>query len=305
MPSGMRTDVHQHLLPEPLVIALARRRRAPRIVRDGGGWSLELVGEPATPFRPADHDPLRRARLAERDGIERVLVSLSTALGLEALPAEESAPLLALFNDGVLELGAPFALWAAVARGVEDADASLDAGALGVALPAGALAGPRELARLAPLLERLEARSAPVFVHPGPAAVARPAPAWWPAMTSYVADMNAAWHGFAAWGRPRHPDLRIVYAMLAGGAPLHAERLAARGGPAEAVHDPRAWFDVSSYGARAIDAMIRVVGVDRLVHGSDRPVAEPPAPGLLGEAVEHALAVANPQRALGAVGVPA
>jgi hypothetical protein len=93
--------------------------------------------------------------------------------------------------------------------------------------------------------------------------------------------------------------------MLAGGAPLHAERLAARGGPAEAVHDPRAWFDVSSYGPRAIDAMIRVVGVDRLVHGSDRPVAEPPAPGLLGEAVGHALAVVNPQRALGAVGVPA
>src|SRR3954462_9701443 len=123
MPSGMRTDVHQHLLPEPLVTALARRRRGARIVSDGRGWSLELAGEPATPFRPADHDPLRRARLPQRGRVGRVPGSLSPALGLEALPAEESAPLLALFNDGVPELGAPFALWAAVARGVENADA--------------------------------------------------------------------------------------------------------------------------------------------------------------------------------------
>ena len=74
--------------------------------------------------------------------------------------------------------------------------------------------------------------------------------------------------------------------MLAGCAPLHAERLAARGGPADAVHDElTSWFDVSSYGPQAVDAMLRVVGVDRLVHGSDRPVAEPPP-----------LAVARPAR---------
>src|SRR4051812_34329239 len=209
----MRTDVHQHLLPEPLVAALARRGRPPRIVPDGLGWSLELAGEPASAFRPEDDDPDRRARLAERDGVEAVVVSLSTALGVEALPAHEAAPLLDLFYRGMLELGAPFALWAALLPGTADADALLDAGAAGVALPAGALAGPRELARIAPLLDALEARDAPVFVHPGPAVVAPSSPPWWPALTSYVAEMSAAWHAFAAWGRPRHPALRVVYAM--------------------------------------------------------------------------------------------
>ena len=303
----MRTDVHQHLLPEPLVAALARRRLPPRIVADGAAWSLELAGEPASVFRPEDHDPRLRARLAEDDGIDRVVVSLSTALGIESLPADDAAPLLDLFNRGVRELGAPFGLWGAVVAGAPavDADALLDAGALGLALPAGALEAPQALARVAPLLERLEERGAPVFVHPGPAAVAPSAPAWWPALTSYVAGMAAAWHGFAVWGRPRHPRLRVVFAMLAGAAPLHAERLAARGGPADAVHDPLAWFDVSSYGPRALDAMIRAVGVDRLVLGSDRPVADPPPVAALGAAVEHALAVANPGRALGTVAVPA
>jgi predicted TIM-barrel fold metal-dependent hydrolase len=85
--------------------------------------------------------------------------------------------------------------------------------------------------------------------------------------------------------------------MLAGGAPLHAERLAARGGPAHAaLNDPHSFFDVSSYGARAVDAMLRIVGVDRLLYGSDRPVVAPPALDGLGTAVLHAIAEVNPAR---------
>jgi len=124
------------------------------------------------------------------------------------------------------------------------------------------------------------------------------APSWWPAMTDYVSQMSAAWHAWAAWGRPAHPRLTVVWAMLAGGAPLHAERLSVRGGPADAVHDELTFFDVSSYGPRTVDAMLRVVGADRLVHGSDRPVAAPPALASLGPSLAHALAEANPQHLL-------
>jgi hypothetical protein len=84
--------------------------------------------------------------------------------------------------------------------------------------------------------------------------------------------------------------------MLAGLAPLHAERLAARGGPTDAVHDPLTAFDTSSYGPRAIDAMLRVVGVDRLLYGSDRPVVASTDLSSLGTAAEHALFVTNPER---------
>ncbi len=115
-------------------------------------------------------------------------------------------------------------------------------------------------------------------------------------MTSYVAEMQAAWLAWAEWGRPAHPSLKVVWAMLAGCAPLQVERLAARGGPAGAVHDDHAWFDVSSYGPHAVDAMLRVVGVDRLVLGSDRPIADPPALASLGPAVRHAVSKANPAR---------
>ena len=290
------TDLHQHLWPDGMLRLLARRTAPPRLRRDAGGWTLELAGEAPAPLDLSAHDAEARAATARTDGLERVLVAPSTPLGIEALPAREAQPLLDAFHAGVLELGAPFGLWGSAALAEPapgEVDALLDAGAAGLCLPAEALGGPDALARVAPLLERLEARGAPLLVHPG-AAADPDAPAWWPALTSYVAAMQAAWLAWAQWGRPAHPELKVVWAMLAGGAPLHVERLAARGGPAAAVHDERAWFDVSSYGPKAVDAMLRVVGVDRLVHGSDRPVVDPPSLAALGPAFRHAVTRANP-----------
>jgi 6-methylsalicylate decarboxylase len=287
-----------------LLRELAVRTAPPRLRRDGREWLLELPGEPPSPVDLADHDPGVRALEAERDGTDVVGIALSVPLGIELLPAAEAQPLLDAFHDGVAELGGPFRFWAATAltgpgAGALEIDALLDRGAIGATVPAGALASEVGLVRLSALLSRLEARDAPLFVHPGPAPAAhRGAPPWWPAMTAYVADMHAAWHAWAAWGRASHPRLRVLFAMLAGCAPLHAERLAARGGPAQAVHDELTYFDVSSYGPRTVDAMLRVVGADRLVNGSDRPVAEPPLLDALGPSLAHALAEANPARLL-------
>jgi 6-methylsalicylate decarboxylase len=299
------TDVHQHLWPEPLLGLLAARRSAPRLCREGAappsgrtGWRLELAGEPATAFDPSEHDPAARLALVTRDGLERVVVAPSAPLGIESLPADEAQPLLDAFHAGVREIGGPFVPWGSLALAAADpaaVDALLGLGAVGLCLPAAALTGPDRLERVGPVLERLAAWEAPLFVHPGPApAEASHLPAWWPPMTAYVSEMQTAWLAWAEWGRPAHPDLKVVWAMLAGAAPLQAERLAARGGPADAVYDDRAWFDVSSYGPQAVDAMLRVVGVDRLVLGSDRPIADPPALAAFGPAVLNAVSRVNP-----------
>ena len=168
MSEPMRTDLHQHLLPEPLIGALARRSAAPQVVGSGPTLRLELAGEPLSALRVRDHDPAARAAEAEREGIDRIVVSLSTALGIEALPADEARPLVDAFNHGILELGGPFELWGAALE-ADDVDALLDAGARGITLPALALVDGRAEA----LLDRLEARDAPLFVHPGPALVRR------------------------------------------------------------------------------------------------------------------------------------
>ena len=93
-------------------------------------------------------------------------------------------------------------------------------------------------------------------------------------MVSYVQQMHAAWFAFRVHGRPRHPRLRVCFAMLAGLAPLHSERFAARAGD-RGVVDQDVFLEISSYGTRAVDATVRVLGIDVLVNGSDRPYASP------------------------------
>jgi hypothetical protein len=298
-----RTDVHQHIWPEAFVAALARRTAPPRLRRDpSDALHLELAGEPPSLFSPAEHAPDARRRAAGRDRVDRVLVAPSLPLGIEALRAEEAWPLIDAWLDGVLELGAPFAPWGTLpldGAAPADVEALLDRGCVGLALSAATVAAPDWLHRAGIVLEALSRRDAPLLVHPGPAPAGRAPAGWWPALTGYVADLHAARLAWAAWGRPAHPRLRVVFAALAGGAPLHAERVAARGGPAGLADDPLTFYDTSSYGPLAIEAVGRVVGLDQLVLGSDRPMVDGSAAHGLGEAADAALAQANVERLLG------
>jgi 6-methylsalicylate decarboxylase len=294
---GLITDVHQHLWPPALIDGLRRRTAPPRL----RGWRLELAGEPDYDVVPADHDVGRRAQQARDDGLGAAIVSLSSALGIEELAPGEAAPLLDAYHDGALELPAPFRAWAAAGLSELDPDAlgrRLDRGFVGLQLPATTLLDERGYDRVAPLLGVLETRERALFVHPGPATPSRGGvvPGWWPAIVDYVQQMHAAWYGFRVFGRPRHPRLRVCFAMLAGLAPLHSERFAARAGERSVV-DEHCFFEISSYGTRAVDAVVRTLGIDVLVNGSDRPYAEPVVVDL-GEAVMHALRNSNPDRLL-------
>ncbi|WP_445152028.1 amidohydrolase [Baekduia sp. Peel2402] len=306
------TDVHQHLWPEGFVAALAARSDAPAVRRDGRGWVISVPGEPDSPFGTATHDPVVRAAGLRATGLDRALLCMSTPLGVEALDEDQSRPLLDAWHDGVFAAGDVFGVWGALpVHGAVpgDVDALLDRGAVGISLPAAALASPSLVEAAGPVLAALAARDAPLFVHPGP--IGPPAAArddgdaaWWPALTTYVSDVHLAWHAFLGWGLPSHPTLRVCFAMLAGLAPLHAERLSLRGGPAEAINNANLFYDTSSYGPRAIAAMAGVVGVDQLVTGSDRPVVDPPLHPPLGKDADALMSTTNVHRLLHGRSVP-
>jgi hypothetical protein len=279
----MKTDIHQHLWTAPLVEALSRRRELPFIRREHGLTVLFLAGEQPYVIDPDVEAPDSRAELVARDGLDRALVCLSSPLGIEALPREAGAELIDAYHEGALALGEPFGVWGALALDQPDPDdveEALNCGCVGISLPAGALAGVDMLARLSPVLARIQSRGVPLFVHPG-RGTRRPTheaslgdPLWWPALTSYVADMQAAWLTWVSAAQRLFPELHVVFAMLAGLAPLHTERLRARGGPLTRKADPTIFYDTSSYGPQAVDLMERMVGVDQLVYGSDRPVVD-------------------------------
>ncbi|WP_244929680.1 amidohydrolase [Nocardioides sp. W7] len=290
-------DLHQHLWPAPLVELLRRRTRAPYL----RGWTLHTAGEAPYDVRVEDHDVDRRIALDLEAGIGLACPSLSAPLGLESLPREEADAALAAWHEGAATLPAHFAPWASVP--VVDPDpaglAELLAGPfVGVQLPATQVATPGGWDVVGDVLAVAASAGKPVFVHPGPTAVDG-APSWWAPVVGYVAQLQAAWWGWhAAAGRAQHPSLRLVFAAGAGLAPLQHERLAARGGDAGTV-DRDVFVETSSYGAQGVDALIRVLGIDVVALGSDRPYAEP-LPALFGEAATRAIRVDNPRRALGA-----
>lgn len=280
----MRVDVHQHVWTTPLLDALATRAMLPFVRRSGGATVLHCAGE--RPYR-IDVDgelPSRRQALLHADRIDLAMIALSSPVGIEALPRDDSLELIQAHLDGASDLGAGFAGWGPIALDQPvpaDVDRVLARGCLGVSLPAGALLRRESLFAIGPVLERIAEREVPLFVHPGhgpgghtPEAPATE-PSWWRALTGYVAQMQAAWLTFVTAGRSEHAQLTVLFAMLAGGAPLLSERLGSRGAPGIELRDPLIFYDTSSYGPAAIKAMAQVVGISQLLYGSDRPVIEP------------------------------
>ncbi len=278
----MQIDLHQHVWTEPLLDALAGRRSLPFVSRADGLTLLHCSGE-----RPyvIDVDAERRERRADllaHDRLDRAIVALSSPIGIETLRRTTATQLIDAHLDGVSALGERFGAWGPLAlreSHPDDVDALLARGCIGISLPAPAISGIGALEAIGPLLERVAARRVPLFIHPGPTGGlwegSLNEPLWWPALADYVAQMQAAWLTVVTQGRREHPDLIVVFAMLAGCAPLQAERLATRGGPSVDVRDPRIYYDTSSYGPVAIDAIAQLVGARQLVYGSDRPVVEP------------------------------
>lgn len=284
--------MHQHLWPAALVEALRARMHPPLL----HGWTLHTATEAPYDVRSNDHDPAARAEL---DPDTDILLSLSTPLGIEALDPDDAAPLLDAWCDGVAALPEPFRGWAATTETDPDLDAlkgRLTGGFVGLQVSATALRTPHQIEHAALTLGLCETLGSPVLVHPGPAQVDADVPAWWPAVVDYSAQLQAAWWSWHAAGRAMFPDLRICFVAGAGLAPVHHERFTARGGGRYVV-DPNSYVDTASYARQGVDALTRVLGIDVIVLGSDRPYAEP-ADAHLGDAARHAISVSNPHRFL-------
>jgi 6-methylsalicylate decarboxylase len=242
-------DVHQHLWPEQLVAALRKRSRPPRIDGD------ELILEEGTFEAGLDaHSLEARIGLLDDVGIDVAVVSLQPTLACDGIPE-----LVDAYHRGILEL-----VDASDGRLRAFAVAECREGFAGACMPA-----PAVVAGIAELADELVSAGQTLFIHPGPVAPPPPgAPPWWSALVDYPAQMQAA---YAAWLTRGHPELPIVFAFLAGGAPIQLERLRARGGE---VPDLAVFFDTASYGPLALGLTSEACGANCLVFGSDAPVMD-------------------------------
>jgi predicted TIM-barrel fold metal-dependent hydrolase len=127
-------------------------------------------------------------------------------------------------------------------------------------------------------------------------------PGWWNAVAGYTAQMQTAYLAWIERGAARWPDVRVVFALLAGGGPFQLERLRSRGVDTRRLSAMPLYFETSSYGRLALELCLSAYGVERLVHGSDFPVVDTTptmsAIEALGKATAHAICSANPESLL-------
>lgn len=283
-----RIDIHQHLWPEPFVEALSLRKRAPRLQ----GGRLEIQGDTVWDVDLDAHRVERRLALLDRFELDTAVVSLQPTLGLDRLPADERDELVEAWEGGILEL-------AGVTRLVPLATSGPRAGFAGLSVSAPELL---DLPALAPRIDALVAHGGFLFVHPATATVPPGKPDWWPAVVDYAGQMQAAYAAWLLAGVDHWPELDVVFAILAGGAPFQMERLSSRGVEERVAVRPRIWLDSASYGSRALDFTMSALGIDRMLFGSDAPIVDP-EPTLrtvesFGQAVSTAMFTTNPLRLL-------
>jgi predicted TIM-barrel fold metal-dependent hydrolase len=308
-----RVDLHQHLWPEGFISALAARDRSPRVYGSGDGMRLDLGFEPGGPLSAAAHDPDRRLAILDAGEIDAAVVSISTPIGVESLPEDEAGPLLDAYHDGIAEICAgsggriAAACLAAADAGAAGVARRLEEGFVGLSLPSEALATPAGLDRCAPVLRALEAAGRPLFVHPGPAPWTRPEPAdarlpaWWTPLAQYPSWSLRAFATWRALGAAAYPALRVVFAIMAGGAPFLEGRWRTFSGRAGRI-DPNLFLDSASCQRLDLELALAAYGAEQIVLGTDIPVIDP-NPLLrsleaLGPYVGRAVAERNPARVL-------
>ncbi len=275
------TDIHQHLWPPSFFTALAARSEPPRL----RGRALELLGAPSWRLDVKSHELDNRLELLDRFELDCAVVSLQPTLGVDR-------ELMNTWEEGILELAA-----AAGGRIVPLAASEPRHGFAGLCVSGAELL---DLNALAPRLDALAESGGWLFVHPGPAVTPAEKPPWWPAIVDYTAELQAAYVAWLAAGAARWPELDVVFAILAGGAPIQLERMVARGVDERSAMLPHIWFDTATYGRRALDLAMSTFGVEPMLFGSDSPVLDPLAAITVvrsfGEAVADAVLTNNPGR---------
>jgi predicted TIM-barrel fold metal-dependent hydrolase len=296
--TAMMIDMHAHWRPADLADALRARSREPRIVRNPDGVevlkSSRLGEEPVA--EAFDDIDFHLARM-DRQGVETSVLSLlGSFCWIEAQPPEVAAPLCRIVNDGLSAIcrkhPGRFAAYAALpltdmsAAAAEFERALGLPGMIGAQVPGNYFLTRRDAEAVRPLLDVANRRHAVLFVHNGP----RPGDAY-PKVAADTdnarrrngtLDMQASLSSVMVTlcltdALAPYPDAMIHVHNLGGNIPYEIERMDHRclldtpneELPSSRFRKAKVYVDCNSFGARAIEAGVRLYGAARIVCGTD------------------------------------
>ena len=325
----MRTDVHNHAIPEPAVELLNSEAAYEANIADG---VLHTTVHPPFELAPSFLDADAKVAELERLDLEAAVVSTSPTLFYYHLDAEPGEAMARAVNRGLADMVGqhPQRLaWMAHVplQAPEQAAAVLEeaagAGAVGVEIgtapgPDGALDDPA----LEPFWAAAERLRLPVMLHP---AYTVPHPRlgdfYLTNVIGFPLETTIAIERLINAGTlDRHPDLQVVLLHAGGYFPWQAGRLrharTVRPELAESPTDPWSYvgqvkFDPITHDPDALRYLVAKVGAENLVLGTDLPfdMATPDPLGALRAALDEdtvaTIAEHNPAELYGLTKTPA
>jgi predicted TIM-barrel fold metal-dependent hydrolase len=298
-------DWHSHWLSPRVVEAFTQRSQAPRITVNEKGEKV-FTGSNAPgalpPLTLASGFTSVKERLDHLDdvGVERQVISWPTTFGTDAaLTPEDAVPIWKAYNEDLSELVAqhpdrlsglailPTSHLGWAAQELERAHHEL--GLLGATLPVGAFHTLEGAKHFRPLLEVAQKHRSHIYLHTGAASDGIPgqfSPA--PTDTAWARfGVNAGWSFASAivtltqtdFLAP-YPDVTFQIAMLGGAIAFHTEFLALGAQRSGLSIDTvaalrRVYIDTGVFGRgpRAVALAVEALGADRILFGSDYPLA--------------------------------
>ncbi len=294
----MMIDMHAHWRPADVADALRARTREPRIVRNPEGVEVLKTGRMGEePLAKAfDEVDFHLARM-DRQGVETSVLSLlGSFCWIEAQPPEEAKALCRTVNDGFSAIcqkhpGRFSALAALPLSDIPAAVAEFERalglpGVIGAQVPGNYFLTRKDAEAMRPLLDVANRRRAVVFIHNGP----RPGDAY-PKVSgdtdnarrrNGTLDMQASLSSVMVTLcltdiLADYPDATVVVHNLGGNIPYEIERMDHRclldtpqeELPSSRFRKAKVYVDCNSFGARSIEAAVRLYGAERIVCGTD------------------------------------
>ncbi|MCB1343410.1 MAG: amidohydrolase family protein [Pseudooceanicola sp.] len=282
-----RIDMHAHYYGGGLVEFLSGRKQRP-FLRDG----VMMAMNGPFPFAPDHWDVSVGLERMAAMGLTRRMLTFPGALCVDSLPAGEVAGPIAAFNEHLAGLrgarltglaGLPLADMELAARELRRVRRELRLP--GVILPSDYFNTVEDARRLGPVLQAASEEGCLVMLHPGPMAGMAPAPlaADFPQYRTSVIQLQAqaaqtALTVVLGGLLEAYPGVRFQVVNLGGTLPFVFERLEAVARhrnpdqPFPTGDLRRIWYDCASLGPRALEAAVKLYGVERIMLGSDFPI---------------------------------
>jgi predicted TIM-barrel fold metal-dependent hydrolase len=288
-------DFHAYFQPHSFLEHLRRRKQYPRIEKTADGEVIWSGPGAARRIRPEQTDIARRVEMLAAAGIDAQILRLQNVSGIDSFEPAEGLAIAQAANEELAEIArrypGRFIPYAAVP--MRDVGAAVDEleravlklGHRGVGISVGVDGKSLDHEDFGPLFACAEKLGVPMLVLPNhPSLIdARIAPYnWLTGAFGFQVDLSLVALRLLSGGTlDRHPALRVILANLGGVFPFIVERLdqywervhaAERPLPVRPVEALRRFYlETASGHPAAIRMTAEVIGVDRLVFGSDYP----------------------------------